>query len=104
MQMVDWLIEQGKTSVKTSAGLGEHLIVYSKKFDEGGTFQNNTDNNLVTYAVDGKPLKVQAIVGAGDESAGCEFVGLYYTKQDANGNPVTVFLKKDGNVREEKGI
>lgn len=31
MQMVDWLIRQGKTSVKTSAGLGEQLTVYSKK-------------------------------------------------------------------------
>ena len=37
MQMVDWLIAQGKTSVKTSAGLGEQLTVYSKKFAASGT-------------------------------------------------------------------
>ena len=37
MQMIDWLIEQGLTSVKDSegAGLGEQLTVYSKKFAEG---------------------------------------------------------------------
>lgn len=45
MQMIDWLIEQGKTSVKTSAGLGEHLVVYSKKFDADGTFKDNAGNN-----------------------------------------------------------
>ena len=45
MQMVDWLIDQGKTSVKTTAGGGEHLVVYSKKFDNDGTFQNNSGNN-----------------------------------------------------------
>ncbi|MGN1090682.1 MAG: hypothetical protein ACI4Q6_09815 [Huintestinicola sp.] len=45
MQMVDWLISQGKTSVKTSAGLGEHLVVYSKKFAASGKFQDNEDNN-----------------------------------------------------------
>ena len=45
MQMVDWLIEQGKTSVKTSSGLGEQLTVYSKKFAAGGTFEDNAGNN-----------------------------------------------------------
>ena len=45
MQMVDWLIEQGKTSVKTSAGLGEQLTVYSKKLDIKGTFKDNAGNN-----------------------------------------------------------
>ena len=45
MQMVDWLIAQGKTSVKDSAGLGEHLVVYSKKFAANGTFQDDTGNN-----------------------------------------------------------
>ena len=45
MQMVDWLIAQGKTSVKTSAGLGERLTVYSKKFAAGGTFDDNAGNN-----------------------------------------------------------
>ena len=239
MQMVDWLIDQGKTSVKTTAGLGEHLVVYSKKFDNDGTFQNNSgnnafsltpssvyteewhvwiiadsratsgnnpwgsygsnaegtagstdesggtdvdmdkyylytvpsgqtgtlfgfvsvgyvdsttsadkaktygnfldnvnfkifhpisgsttlhgsgvvggsdgtttgegsstgyevtvDKNLITYAVDGEPLRIQAVVKKDDAYAGCEFVGLYYTIQDASGNLVTTFLQKAGN-------
>ena len=253
MQMVDWLIEQGKTSVKTSAGMGEQLTVYSKKFAANGTFENNAGNNafsltpstvyteewhiwimassratsgtnpwnsygsnavtvssgdsvslgdpgsseldrskyylytvpagqtetlfgfvsvgyvdssttpekaktygnfldninfqifhplsgsttlhgsgvvggsdgtvsggdadvalgksypvtvndnLITYAVDGKPLKIQAVVKSADAVQGCEFVGLYYTKQDAEGNPVTVFLQKAGNEVEDNG-
>ena len=45
MQMVDWLIAQNMTSVKTSAGLGEQLTVYSKKFAEHGTFEDNAGNN-----------------------------------------------------------
>ena len=45
MQMVDWLIAQGKTSVKTTAGLGEQLTVYSKKFAASGTFEDNAGNN-----------------------------------------------------------
>ena len=45
MQMVDWLITQGETSVKTSAGLGEQLTVYSKKFAASGTFEDNAGNN-----------------------------------------------------------
>lgn len=47
MQMVDWLIEQGKTSVKSTQGLGEKLIVYSKKFSETeyGAFEDNKGND-----------------------------------------------------------
>ena len=45
MQMVDWLIQQGKTSVKTSSGLGEHLVVYSKKFAASGKFEDNENDN-----------------------------------------------------------
>ena len=247
MQMVDWLIAQGKTSVKnsTNAGLGEQLTVYSKKFDVNGTFQDNAGGNafsltpssvyteewkiwiiadsratsgentwgkygtnavgsgvstgssgnptidtskyylytvpagqtetlfgfvsvgcvdaggsetsnktfgnfldninfqlyhplsgsttlhgsgvvggsdgssggagtagsgyevtvghqLITYAVAGEPLKVQAVVKAADATAGCEFVGLYYTKQNT-GNPVTVFLQRAGNEINDTG-
>ena len=240
MQMVDWLIAQKKTSVKTSAGLGEHLTVYSKKFAANGTFKDNAGNNafsltpstiyteewhiwimasskatsgtnpwnsygsnaersagsgngsgsttvdlnkyylytvpagqtdtlfgfvsvgcagssdktlgnfldninfdiyfplsgsstthgsavvggsdgttgsqggsgghivtvndnLATYVEDGKALKIQAVVNKADADAGCEFVGVYYTKQDENGNPKTVFLQKAGNVIEDTG-
>lgn len=250
MQMVDWLIAQGKTSVKTSAGRGEQLTVYSKKFADGGTFDDNAgnnafsltpstiyteewhiwimasskgesgtnpwnsygsnaegsagsgtgsgstevdlskyylytvpagqtdtlfafvsvgfdmpattadkaktygnfldninfqiyhplsgsstthgsaviggsdgttegegakdghqvtvDNNLTTYVTDGEPLKIQAIVKKTGEDedgnadyGGCEFVGVYYTVQDENGNPVTKFLQRAGNEIED---
>ena len=247
MQMVDWLIAQGKTSVKTSAGLGERLTVYSKKFAAKGAFEDNAGNNafsltpstiyteewhiwimassratsgtnpwnsygsnaegsagsgngsgsttvdlskyylytvpagqtdtlfgfvsvgyvdstttadkaktygnfldninfqlyhplsgsttahgtavvggsdgttegeggseghkvtvndkLATYVKDGESLKIQAIVKKEKEDAnkGCEFVGVYYTKQDENGNPKTEFLQLAGNVIEDTG-
>ena len=45
MQMIDWCIEQNLTSIKTEAGLGEQLTVYSKKFGENGTFVNNAGDN-----------------------------------------------------------
>lgn len=238
MQMVDWLIAQGKTSVKDSehAGLGEQFTVYSKKFADSGTFEDNAGNNAfsltpstiyteewhiwimasgkatsgdnpwshygsnaegsaeqaadpannsteidlskyylytvptgqtetvfsfvsvgcldnkgntfgnfldninfhlyhplsgststhgsaviggsdgtaggegatkghevtvgekyTTYVTDGEPLKVQAVVRKADAADGCEFVGVYYTHQDENGDPVTVFLQLAGN-------
>lgn len=244
MQMVDWLIEQGLTSNKTSAGLGEQLTVYSKKFAAHGTFEDNAgnnpfsltpsaiyteewhiwimassktssgtnpwnsygsnaessagsssvsskavdlskyylytvpsgqtdtlfgfvsvgyyqssttpdkaktfgnfldninfeiyhplsgsttthgsavvggsdgttegagssdghhvtiDNKLATYVVDGEPLKIQAIVKKADAYDGCEFVGVYHTEQDENGNPVTEFLRLAGHEIEDTG-
>lgn len=257
MQMVDWLIAQGKTSVKTSAGLGERLTVYSKKFAANGTFEDNAGNNafsltpstiyteewhiwimassrattgtnpwnsygsnaegsaasnnnsesskdpsssndtgtteidlskyylytvpagqtetlfgfvsvgyvdssvsgdkaktygnfldninfqiyhplsvsttthgsaviggsdgttegeggeeghkvtvddsLATYVKDGEPLKIQAVVEKADADDGCEFVGVYYTTQDEDGNPKTVYLQKAGNGEDEGG-
>lgn len=45
MQMVDWLIDQKQTSIKTSAGLGEQITLYSKKFAAKGTFEDNAGNN-----------------------------------------------------------
>ena len=245
MQMVDWLIDQGKTSVKTSAGLGEQLTVYSKKFAAGGTFEDNAGNNafsltpstiyteewhiwimasskatsgtnpwskygsnaegsagsgngsgsttvdlskyylytvpegqtdtlfafvsvgfdrpattadkaktygnfldninfeiyhplsgsttthgsavvgssegtssgegsssghqitvdgeLSTYITDGEALKIQAIIKKADADDGCEFVGVYYTKQNKNGKAVTTFIKRAGNEIEDTG-
>ena len=35
--------------------------------------------------------------------AGCEFVGVYYTTQDENGDPVNKFLQLAGNVIEDTG-
>ena len=245
MQMVDWLIAQGKTSVKTTAGLGEQLTVYSKKFAANGTFADNAgnnafsltpssiyteewhiwimassrattgsnpwnsygsnatstagsgngsgntgvdlskyyfytvpagqtdtlfgfvsvgyvdsiatadkaktygnfldninfeifhplsgstsnhgsavvsgsdgtsggegataghevtiDNKLSTFVTDGETLKIQAIVKKADVDDGCEFVGVYHTEHDENGNPITEFLKLAGNVIDDTG-
>ena len=61
------------------------------------------NDKLATYVTDGEPLKVQAIVKKEDAEAGCEFVGLYYTVQDENGNPKTVFLQKAGKEIDDTG-
>lgn len=68
------------------------------------------DDKLATYVVDGEPLKIQAIVkktgtdeNGGPLYDGCEFVGVYYTTQDANGDPETKFLKLAGNEIEDTG-
>lgn len=72
---------------------------------EGGSdgHKVTVDDKLATYVTDGKPLKIQAIVKKADADAGCEFVGVYYTKQDENGNPKTVFLQLAGNEIEDTG-
>lgn len=241
MQMIDWLIEQGETSVKTSSGLGEQMTVYSKKFSENGTFADNEGNNafsmtpsmiyseewhiwiisdcktmenenswgsygsnaesaagseneegnlnldlskyylytvpagqtetlfgfvsvgvhdtiatagkektygnfldnvnfqlylplsasstshgsalvgdteegqtssnqevhsnksMTTYVTDGKSLKIQAVIKKEDAENGCEFVGVYYTKQDTEGNSESVLLAKKDNEIEDTG-
>lgn len=73
----------------------------------GGTANSGhtvtVNNKLATYVTDGEPLKIQAIVKKADADAGCEFVGVYYTTQDENGNPKTVFLQLAGNVTEDTG-
>ena len=61
------------------------------------------DKKLATYVTDGKALKVQAIIKKADADAGCEFVGVYCTTQDENGNPKTVFLQLAGNAIEDTG-
>ena len=60
-------------------------------------------NKLATYVNDGEPLKVQAVVKKDDAKKGCEFVGVYYTKQGENGNPETKFLQLAGNVIVDTG-
>ena len=60
------------------------------------------NDKLATYVTDGEPLKVQAIVKKADADNGCEFVGLYYTTQDENGDPKTEFLQLAGNLTEEE--
>ena len=61
------------------------------------------NDKLATYVTDGKPLKIQAILKKADADAGCEFVGVYYTKQDENGNPKTELLQLAGNEIEDTG-
>ena len=72
---------------------------------EGGSdgHKVTVDSKLATYVTDGEPLKIQAIVKKADADAGCEFVGVYYTTQDENGNPKTVFLQLAGNEIEDTG-
>lgn len=46
MQMVDWLKDTGVIEKPTTAGIyndGQNIVVFSKKFDEHGSFQNNED-------------------------------------------------------------
>ena len=72
---------------------------------EGGSegHKVTVNNKLATYVTDGESLRIQAIVKKADADAGCEFVGVHYTKQDENGNPKTVFLQKAGNEIEDTG-
>lgn len=72
---------------------------------EGATdgYEVTIDHKLTTYVKDGHPLKVQAIIKKADADDSCEFAGLYYTKQDENGNPVSVFIEKADNVIEDTG-
>ena len=58
---------------------------------------------LATYITHGEPLKIQAVVKKADVDGGCEFVGVYLTKHDENGNPKTEFLKLAGNEIEDTG-
>lgn len=72
---------------------------------EGGSdgHKVTVNDKLATYVTDGQPLKIQAIIKKDDAEAGCEFVGVYYTKQDENGKPQTVFLQLAGNEIKDTG-
>lgn len=72
---------------------------------EGGSdgHKVTVNDKLTTYITDGEPLKIQAIIKKEDADKGCEFVGVYYTKQDENGNPKTVFLQLAGNEIKDTG-
>lgn len=59
-------------------------------------------NKLATYIIDGEKLRVQAVIKKADADDGCEFVGVYHTELDKNGNPKTEFLKVAGNEIEYK--
>lgn len=61
------------------------------------------DNQLSTFVIDGEFLKIQAVVKKADVDDGCEFVGVYHTEHDENGNPITEFLKLAENVIDDTG-
>ena len=68
----------------------------------GSGYEVTINNKLTTYVTDGQTLKLQAVVRKADADAGCEFVGLYYTKQEG-ANATTVFLQTSGNVIDDTG-
>lgn len=72
---------------------------------EGGSdgYKVTVNDKYATYVIHGEPLKIQAYIKKEDVADGCEFVGIYHTKQDENGNPVTEFLRTAGNVIEDTG-
>lgn len=65
--------------------------------------QITIDNKLSTFVTDGEPLKIQAVVKKADVDDGCEFVGVYHTEHDENGNLKTEFLKLAENVIDDTG-
>lgn len=91
----------------SSTNHGSAVIGGSDGTSEGTGGSNGhevtVDKKLATYVTDGKALKIQAIVKKADADAGCEFVGVYYTKQGKNGDPVTEFLQLAGNEIEDTG-
>ena len=87
----------GSSTLHGSGVVSDSTGATSGEADISSGYEVRVDNKLITYAVDGEPLKVQAIVKKNDANDGCEFVGLNYTTQGASGNLVTNFLKKDGN-------
>ena len=69
------------------------------------------NDKLATYVTDGEALKIQAVVknvekdkGKKPDYDGCEFVGVYYTIQDENGNPKRQFLQLAGNIISSDGM
>ncbi|MGN0427544.1 MAG: InlB B-repeat-containing protein [Agathobacter sp.] len=87
----------GSSTLHGSGVVSDSTGATSGEADISSGYEVRVDNKLIIYAVDGVPLKVQAVIKNNDAIAGCEFVGLYYTTQDASGDLVTKFLKKDGN-------
>ncbi len=86
----------GSTSTHGSAVVGgSDGTAEGEGSSDGHTI--TVDGKLTTYITDGKKLKIQAVITEKDKIDGCEFVGVYYTNQDDNGNVVTTFLKLDEN-------
>lgn len=92
----------GSTSAHGSAVVGGSDGTSSGTGATAG-HQVTIDNQLSTFVADGEPLKIQAVVKKDDASDGCEFVGVYHTNLDENGNSKTEFLKLAGNVIDDTG-
>lgn len=92
----------GSTSTHGSAVVGGSDGTSSGTGATAG-HQVTIDNRLSTFVADGEPLKIQAVVKKADADDGCEFVGVYHTDLDENGNSKTEFLKLAGNVIEDTG-
>lgn len=88
----------GSTSTHGSAVVGGSDGTTGGQGSSGG-HEVTINNKLATYITDGEKLKVQAVIKKADADAGCEFVGVYHTKLDENGNPVTEFLQLAGNEK-----
>lgn len=92
----------GSTSTHGSAVVGGSDGTSSGTGATAG-HQVTIDNRLSTFVADGEPLKIQAVVKKADADDGCEFVGVYHTDLDENGNSKTEFLKLAGNAIEDTG-
>ena len=92
----------GSTTTHGSAVVGESGGTTG---GAGGTegHKVTVDNKLATYVPDGEPLIIQAIIQADDAVNGCKFVGVYYTRLDEDGNPVTEFIQLAGSEIEDSG-
>lgn len=93
----------GSSTAHGSAVIGGSDGTTGGEGGSGSGHKVTVDDKLATYVTDGEALKIQAIVKKADAENGCEFVGLYYTTQDTNGNPVTKLLQKAGNEIEDTG-
>lgn len=92
----------GSTTTHGSAVVGGSDGTTGGQGSSGG-HEVTINNKLATYITDGQPLKIQAVVKKADVDDGCEFVGVYLTKLDGYGDPVTTFLKLAGKEIEDTG-
>lgn len=90
----------GSTTTHGSAIIGSSDGTASGEGSSEG-HKITVDGKLETYITDGASLKIQALVKKDDAESGCEFVGVYFTKQNDEGEPETVFLQKAGNEIED---
>ena len=92
----------GSTSTHGSAVISGSDGTTEGEADKSG-HTVTVDGKLTTYITHGEKLKIQAVVKKADADDGCEFVGVYLTKHDGNGDPVTTFLKLAGKEIEDTG-